>query len=67
MSKGAPCSRLAWKLPGDDEFEDAFILAAWEPFEEIAIQPMRLAGEGRYPSTGQQEIAVEKRMADRTG
>ena len=46
---------------------DGFILAAWEPFDEIAIQPMRLVGEGRYPSAGQQEIAVEKRMADKHG
>jgi putative ABC transport system permease protein len=65
--EGRAVQPLAWKLPGDDEFEDAFILAAWEPFEEIAIQPMRLAGEGRYPSGGLQEIAVEQRMADKHG
>jgi putative ABC transport system permease protein len=65
--EGRVAQPLAWKLPGDDEFEDAFILAAWEPFEEIAIQPMRIAGEGRYPSDGLQEIAVEQRMADKHG
>jgi putative ABC transport system permease protein len=63
--EGRAVQPLSWKLPGEDEFEDAFVLAAWEPFEEIAIQPSRVAGEGRYPSSGQQEIAVEKRMADK--
>jgi putative ABC transport system permease protein len=65
--EGRAVQPLSWKLPDDAEFEDGFILAAWEPFEEIAIQPMRLAGEGRYPSAGQQEIAVEMRMAERYG
>ncbi len=63
--EGRAVQPLAWKLPDEPEFEDGFILAAWEPFEEIAIQPMRLAGEGRYPSAGEQEIAVELRMAER--
>jgi len=60
---------IFWKQPGDVRFDDGYILAAWEPFEEIAIQPMRLTaqGQGRYPIAGQQEIAIEKRMADRHG
>ena len=65
--EGRAVQPLAWKLPGEAEFEDGFVLAAWEPFDEIAIQPMRLTGEGRYPTAGQQEIAVEMRMADRYG
>jgi ABC-type lipoprotein release transport system permease subunit len=65
--EGRAVQPLSWKLPGEDDFADAFVLAAWEPFEEIAIQPMRVVGEGRYPTTGQHEIAVEKRMADRYG
>jgi putative ABC transport system permease protein len=65
--EGRAAQPLAWKLPGDEEFADAFILAAWEPFEEIAIQPMRLVGDGRYPLSGQHEVAVEKRMADKHG
>jgi putative ABC transport system permease protein len=65
--EGRAVHPLSWKLPGDAEFSDAFILAAWEPFDEIAIQPMRLVGEGSYPVAGQHEIAVEKRMADRYG
>jgi putative ABC transport system permease protein len=65
--EGRAVRPLAWKLPGDAEFDDGFILAAWEPFDEITIQPMRLSGEGRYPSTGQHEIAIERRMADKHG
>jgi len=65
--EGRAVQPLSWKLLGDAEFGDGFILAAWEPFEEIAIQPMRVVGDGRYPSAGQHEIAVEKRMADRHG
>jgi putative ABC transport system permease protein len=56
---------LSWKLPASSEFEDGYILAAWEPFEQIALQPMRLTGEGRYPVVGQNEIVIEKRMADK--
>ncbi len=58
---------LFWKQPGDVRFENGFILAAWEPFEEMQIQPVRLTSEGRYPVAGQHEIAVEKRMAERYG
>ena len=65
--EGRAVQPLSWKLPGEAEFGDGFILAAWEPFEEIAIQPMRVVGDGRYPFAGQHEIAVEKRMADRHG
>lgn len=65
--EGRAVQPLAWKRSGDAEFEDGFVLAAWELFDEIAIQPMRISGEGRYPITGQNEIAVEKRMAETHG
>lgn len=65
--EGRAVRSLSWKLPGDAKFEDGFILAAWEPFEQIELQPLRLIGQDRYPVTGQQEIAVEKRMADKHG
>lgn len=65
--EGRAVMPLAWKLPGEDKFHDAFVLAAWEPFDQIELQPMRVTGEGRYPVTGQKEIAVERRMADRQG
>ena len=66
--EGRAVRPLSWKLPGKTRFEDGFILAAWEPFEQIQLQPVRLlAGQGRYPVTGRDEIAVEKRMADKHG
>ena len=67
LVEGRAVRPLSWKLPGDAKFEDGLILAAWEPFERIQLQPVRLTGQGRYPVTGQHEIAVEKRMADKHG
>ena len=67
LVEGRAVRPLSWKLPGKTEFEDGFILAAWEPFEQIVLQPVRLTGQGRYPVTGQHEIAVEKRMAEKHG
>ncbi len=67
LVEGRAVRPLSWKLPGDTKFEDGFILAAWEPFDQITLQPTRLTGQGRYPVTGRQEIAVEKRMADKQG
>ena len=29
--EGRAVMPLAWKLPGEDKFHDAFVLAAWEP------------------------------------
>ena len=67
LVEGRAVRPLSWKPPGDSKFEDGFILAAWEPFDQIEVQPVRLTGQGRYPVTGRQEIAVEKRMADKHG
>jgi putative ABC transport system permease protein len=58
---------LFWKRPGDPEFEEGFVRASWEPFDEMQIEPMRLTSGGRYPVAGNQEMAVEKRMADEHG
>ena len=65
LVEGRAVRPLSWKLPGDAKFEDGFIIAAWEPFEQIRLQPMHVTGQGRYPSTGRHEIAIEKRMADK--
>lgn len=67
LVEGRAVRPLSWKLPGDAKFQDGFILAAWEPFEQMKIQPVRLTGQGRYPITSQNEIAIEKRMADKHG
>ena len=66
--EGRAIRPLSWKLPGEAKFEDGFIVAAWEPFEQIQLLPVRLlTGQGRYPVTGQNEIAIEKRMANKHG
>jgi putative ABC transport system permease protein len=57
---------LFWKLPGEAKFEDGWLLAAWEPFDEMAIEPVRLV-KGAYPQAGQNEIAIERRMAAKHG
>jgi putative ABC transport system permease protein len=67
LVEGRAVRPLSWKLPGDARFEDGFIIAAWEPFEQIELQPARLVGQGSYPVTGRHEIAIEKRMADKHG
>ena len=65
--EGRAVRPLSWKLSGDTKFEDGFLLAAWEPFEQIKLQPLRVTGQGRYPVAGQHEIAIERRMADKHG
>ena len=53
-----PCGRTDWEGGTDD----CFILTASEPLDELEMQPMRLT-QGRFPVAGQNEIAIEKRMA----
>ena len=67
LVEGRAVRQLSWKLPGDAKLEDGFILAAWEPFEQIELQPIRLTGQGLFPVTGRNEIAIEKRMATKHG
>ena len=42
LVEGRAVRPLSWKLPGKTKFEDGFILAAWDPFDQITLQPMRL-------------------------
>lgn len=55
---------LFWKLPGDDTFVKGYIIAHTEPYDQAVLEPVRLI-EGDYPAEGQNQIAVEQRMADR--
>jgi len=64
--EGRVVGPLFWKLPGEAKFEDGWLLAAWEPFDEMAIEPLRLV-KGAYPQAGKNEIAIERRMADKHG
>ena len=56
--------RLFWKKPTDPSFTEAQIRAYYEAFEDIQLQPLQLI-KGEYPITGQHQIAIERRMAER--
>jgi putative ABC transport system permease protein len=64
--EGRVFGMLFWKRPGDAKFEDGWLFAGWEPFDETAIQPLRLV-KGRFPEAGKNEIAIERRMAEAQG
>lgn len=60
--EGRAAAPMLWKRRGDEEFDDGYLLAASQPFDEIGLQPMRLT-KGSYPAAGQHQVAIEKRMA----
>jgi putative ABC transport system permease protein len=55
-----------WKRPGQKDFQTGQLYAYSEPFGQIKLEPIRLVA-GSYPVEGQDEIAIEKRMADKYG
>ncbi len=55
---------LLWKLPDEENFRDGTIAAYSQPIDEMAVEPPRLT-KGAYPVAGQNQIAIERRMADR--
>lgn len=57
---------LFWKLPGEDRFRAGVIVAYAQPFAETQLEPPRLIA-GEYPTAGQNEIAIERRLADQYG
>jgi ABC-type antimicrobial peptide transport system permease subunit len=53
--------------PEDTSFEQGVVTGYSAPFEpELPIEPMRLI-KGQYPVEGQNEVVVEKRMAEEYG
>lgn len=58
--------RIFWKEAGDESFIESNIRAFSKPFDELRIEPMRLI-EGAYPVEGQQQVVIERRMAERYG
>ena len=57
---------LAWKLPGETLFQEGTLAAYAEPIEQAQLEPPRLI-QGAYPRPSQQQIAIERRMADAEG
>jgi putative ABC transport system permease protein len=64
--EGRVSAPLLWKKPSDAKFKDGSVEAAWEPFDQINIQPMRLV-DGRFPVAGQNELAIDRRMGEAQG
>ncbi len=60
--EGQAVYEFAWKHPGDATFQAGMLYAYSEPFSQIHLEPVRLV-RGRYPVEGQDEIAIEQRMA----
>jgi putative ABC transport system permease protein len=65
-AEGRVSAQMLWKKPGADKFKDGFLEATWEPYDKLQIQPTQLV-DGRYPFPGQNELAIERRMADSQG
>lgn len=64
--EGGVIAPFFWKKQDEGRFREASLNAFSEPFDQITLQPVQLF-EGEWPQTGQQQIAVEKRMADDFG
>lgn len=60
--EGQAVYQFTWQRTPDDTPHKGQLFAYSEPFEEIHIEPLRLV-TGQYPKAGQQEIAIEQRMA----
>ncbi|NLX11056.1 MAG: ABC transporter permease [Chloroflexi bacterium] len=65
-AEGHVVAPVFWKRPGEENYFNGDIMAFTEPFGEIALEPMRLV-EGTWPASGQNEIVIERRMADEFG
>jgi len=52
-----------WRFSGEQRFREARLLSYTNPLGEQVLEPMRLV-EGAYPAPGQQQLAVEQRMAE---
>lgn len=57
---------MYWRLPDDEDFQTSFVFSYSQPFEELQLEPPRLE-VGRFPEPGRNELAVERRFADKHG
>ena len=56
---------LYWKLDGETAFQRSFIFGYSEPYDSLQLEPPALV-KGRFPQEGgTNEIAVERRFADK--
>ncbi|MBI5929011.1 MAG: ABC transporter permease [Chloroflexi bacterium] len=64
MVEGSADYQIQWRLIRDTALRNGEIYASTEPFGQIQIEPMQLIN-GRYPLLGRNELAIERRMAER--
>jgi putative ABC transport system permease protein len=64
--QGEVVAPVFWRKSGAEKFEDGDIMAFSDPFGEIKLEPMRLVN-GDWPLPNQQQVVVERRMADEYG
>ena len=64
--EGKVLQPVYWQLPGEDAFREGELLASSEPFDALQLEPMRLIG-GEWPQQGQNQLVIERRMADEYG
>ncbi|NDJ86799.1 MAG: FtsX-like permease family protein [Chloroflexi bacterium] len=58
---------IKFKNPETGQFTSAEIRAYSSPLQDVQLEPMRLVEGGDWPVPGEQEIALETRMAERYG
>jgi putative ABC transport system permease protein len=64
--QGEVVAPVFWRKSGAEEFEDGDIMAFSDPFGEIKLESMRLV-DGNWPQPNQQQVVIERRMADEYG
>lgn len=57
---------IRFRKPDSDEFNDAELRAYSTDLQDLTIEPIRIL-EGRFPAPSQNELVLEKRMADKFG
>ncbi|MCB9437217.1 MAG: ABC transporter permease [Anaerolineales bacterium] len=63
--QGQAIYAIQWKVDAQDEdFLKANLFSYSDPLDELKIEPLILH-KGRYPTVGQHEIAVDRRLADK--
>lgn len=55
---------MDWQLPGDTGYKQGTILAYSTAWDNVQLEPIARVVSGRYPVSGQHEIAIEKRFAN---
>lgn len=64
--EGQAVYQFAWRLEDSMEVREGQLFSYSQPFGQIQLDPIRLYN-GRFPIEGQNEIAIEQRMAQEYG